>query len=107
MNDVIGNTPEAPPAPPVIPVGLGTKLGTLGTALLAVVAAGTAVLNGDHTIETITALAGAVAVLVTTIEGRYRQAAAIYRSGGPVAVLDVVDRALGDQGDPTVPPALR
>lgn len=60
-----------------IPVGLATKLGVYGTSVLAIVALATAVMNGDHTVETLTALSTATIVLCTTIYGRMKQAAAL------------------------------
>lgn len=63
----------------VIPIGFATKLGVYGTSVLAIVALVTAVLNGDHTPETLTALATATIVLATTIYGRMKQAAAVFR----------------------------
>lgn len=71
--------PNSPPAAPVIPVGLGTKLGTSGVAVLSVLALTTAVLKGDHSTETLVLLVSAVGVLIRVIDGRYKQAAAIYR----------------------------
>jgi len=62
-----------------IPIGFATKLGVYGTSVLAIVALVTAVLNGDHTPETLTALGTATVVLATTIYGRMKQAAAVYR----------------------------
>jgi hypothetical protein len=63
----------------VVPTGLATKLGVYGTSVLAIVALVTAVLDGDHTPETLIALATATIVLSTTIYGRMKQAAALYR----------------------------
>lgn len=83
MTDV-NDTPQSPPTPPVIPVGLGTKLGLFGTSVLAVIALVTAVLHGDHTFETLVSLAGAVALLYKVVDGRYQQAAAIYRASHSV-----------------------
>lgn len=68
-------------APAPIPVGLSTRLGLIATAVLAVAALVAAVLNGDHTTETITALIGAVITLVTVLQGRYGQAQAREASG--------------------------
>jgi hypothetical protein len=63
-----------------IPVGLGTMLGAFGTTILGVAALVSAVLGGDHTAETVGALASAAIVLVATIAGRFAQAYAIYRN---------------------------
>lgn len=60
-----------------VPVGLATKLGVYGTSVLAIVALVSAVIDGDHTPETLTALATATIVLATTIYGRMKQAAAV------------------------------
>ena len=101
--------PASPPAAPVIPAGLATRLGAIGTLTLGVVALVTAVINGDHTSETVTALAGAVATLVATIYGRMQQAAAIYRSDPtPTGMLGAYDamRAPVGPGDPLDPPPL-
>lgn len=62
-----------------IPVGLATQLGKLGVAAFGVVALVAAVLHGDHSEETITALIGAIATLLTLMGGRYAQAAAALR----------------------------
>jgi hypothetical protein len=62
-----------------VPVGLATKMGVYGTSVLAIVALVTAVIDGDHTPETLTALATATIVLATTIYGRMVQAAAVFR----------------------------
>lgn len=83
-------TPEAPPATPVIPVGLGTKLGALGTSVLGLAALVSAFLGGDHSAETVGALVSASIVLIATIAGRFAQAYAIYRNKPP---------------EPAVPPA--
>jgi hypothetical protein len=61
---------------PAIPVGLATKLGLFAAALAALVAAGTAVLHGDHTLETITALIIAGVNVYGVVGGRMGQAAA-------------------------------
>lgn len=84
-----------------IPVGLGTKLGALGTLALAAVALVAAVLDGDHSQETLVALAGAVIALCTTIAGRYVQAAAIYRAGGVAGVVKWLGE--DDPPPPTTP----
>ena len=52
MSSDLTPIPESPPAAPLVPVGLGTKLGVLGTAVLGVVAVLGAVLEGDHAPET-------------------------------------------------------
>lgn len=78
-DDPITDTPSAPPAQPVIPLGFASKLGVYSTAALSIVALVTAVLDGDHTPETLVALAAAVITLATTLWGRFMQAYAIYR----------------------------
>lgn len=62
-----------------IPIGFATKLGVYGTSVLAIVGMVTAVLDGDHTPETLVALVTATIVLATTIYGRMKQAAALLR----------------------------
>lgn len=76
-----------------IPVGFASKLGVYGTSILAIVALVTAVLDGDHTPETITALVTATIVLATTVYGRMKQAAAVYRDApSPLqGISDAVD----------------
>lgn len=78
------NPPDAPPAGPVIPEGLATKLGKLLIAAFAVTALVTAVLDGDHTPETLMALGGSIATAITLILGRSAQAYAIYRDAPAV-----------------------
>ena len=68
------NPPDSPNAQPVVPEGLTTKLGKAAIALLALVAAVSAFLDGDHSEETITAIAGAVATLVALTASRGYQA---------------------------------
>jgi hypothetical protein len=80
--------PDTPPvAPGVISdqpsVGLGTQAGLVATAILGIAAIVTAILNGDHSTETVASLAGAVVTLCTTIGGRMAQAAAALRAVGP------------------------
>lgn len=77
MSDVT-DTPTAPPKPPVIPVGLGTQVGLAATAVQWLVALVTALLAGDHSEETITALITGGVTLATVIAGRMIQAAAAY-----------------------------
>jgi hypothetical protein len=107
----IDSTPTAPPAQPVIPLGFASKLGVYSAAVLAIAALVTAVLNGDHSAETLTALAGAVITLATTLAGRFAQAYAIYRDspslGSLVQGVEVMNRPLEPGPDPTVPPGLR
>lgn len=64
--------------PTVPPVGLATKLGLVVTTVLGAAGTITLFLNGDHTPETLGALAGVVATVVAIILGRSSQAAAIY-----------------------------
>src|SRR5215207_3405472 len=65
-------------SPQVPPVGLATKLGLVAITLLGAAGAIAAFLDGDHTPETITLIAGAVATAISVIVGRSQQAAAIY-----------------------------
>jgi hypothetical protein len=67
----------APPDISPVPVGTTTKVGAAGAAVLALGAGVAAVVNGDLSTETITALVGAVVTLVTVLAGRYAQATAI------------------------------
>ena len=83
-----------------VPVGLATKLGVYGTSVLAIVALVTAVLEGDYTPETLTALATASIVLATTIYGRMKQAAAVLQNApsplqGAQDAIDVLNAPLG------------
>lgn len=59
-----------------IEVGYATKLGTLAGAAAAVAALVAAVVDGDHTPETLGALAAAAIAFYKVMDGRYRQAAA-------------------------------
>lgn len=91
-----------------IPIGFASKLGVYGTSVLAIVALVTAVLDGDHTPETLTALATATIVLATTIYGRMKQAAAMFRDApsplqGAVEALGVVNAPLDPPSDPLPP----
>lgn len=82
-----------------IPTGLATRLGVIGTAGLAVAALIAAILTGNHSADTQTALIGAVATLVTTMIGRYAQATALARDiPSPKQLADASGEAdvLGD-----------
>jgi hypothetical protein len=57
-----------------IPVGLATKLGTVAGAAAALAALVSAVLEGDHTPETLGALAAATIAVYKVMAGRYDQA---------------------------------
>lgn len=70
------DTPTSPPAGPVIPVGLATKLGVVFSVLAAVAAAVLGVLEGDQTPETITLLVAALGAAYKVMDGRYNQATA-------------------------------
>jgi hypothetical protein len=63
----------------IIPVGLASKVGAVTAAVFALVAAGTAVLHGDHSQETIAAGAVAAVTVWTFMAGRFAQAYALYR----------------------------
>lgn len=94
--DPITDTPTSPPAPPVIPIGLGTATG-LGVAAAAFVGGIVSVfVNGDHTPETIMAFATATVTLVTVLAGRFAQAYALYRDA-PSSVRGVTN-ILGSVG---------
>lgn len=78
----------------VIPVGWASKLGAYSGAVLAIVALATGVLDGDHSAETLTSLAGAVILLGTTIAGRMAQAYAIYRDNPGLPALIEAGQAI-------------
>lgn len=75
MPDPILNTPESPPAGPVIPVGLATRLMQIVGAGFAVIAGVTAVLDGDHSQTTVVALILSGVSFFVLAGGRYAQAA--------------------------------
>lgn len=90
MPDPITDTPTSPPAFPVIPAGLGTKIGLAGTALLGIVAA-LAPLLPDTGAGTSTTLATLATILASvTVLGRMLQAAAVYIGGGTPPSLSSV-----------------
>jgi hypothetical protein len=78
MPDPVTSTPESPPVGPVVPVGLATRLGQIVSAIFGLIALVTAVLNGDHSQETITSLVLMTVTVVTLMGGRYLQAAMAY-----------------------------
>jgi hypothetical protein len=63
---------------PQIPVGLATKLGLILGALATLITAVLAILDGDHSQETLGAAVFAAANFVAVILGRSQQAAAVY-----------------------------
>jgi len=70
------DTPSSPPAGPVIPRGLATNVGLIAGALAAIAAGVAAIIEGDHTPETLGALLTAGALLYGVIRGWMDQAAA-------------------------------
>jgi hypothetical protein len=64
--------------PQVPPVGLATKVGLAVAVLLGAAGAVTAFIDGDHSPETVTLIAAAVASAISVVVGRSQQAAAIY-----------------------------
>jgi ABC-type transport system involved in cytochrome bd biosynthesis fused ATPase/permease subunit len=92
-----------------IPSGLATQLGVFGTSAMAIVALVSAVLDGDHTPETLVALATATIILATTIYGRMKQAAAVYHNAtsplqglqDAVAVVNAPLPTSGEEGGTT------
>jgi hypothetical protein len=79
-----------------IPNGPATKGGAVGVAVLALVAAYSAFQDGDHSIETVVALASAASVLITIMAGKYHQAAALIRSHGGIGFV------VEELGDPSL-----
>jgi hypothetical protein len=74
---------------PVIPVGLATRVGAVVGAGFTLVGLVTAVLDGDHSQETITAMILAAVAFVTLMSGRYAQ-----------AVIDRIGAAAVEDGEP-------
>lgn len=62
-------------SPTYIPVGLATRLGQIVAAIFGLIALVTAVLNGDHSQETILALILSAGTVFVLMGGRYAQAA--------------------------------
>lgn len=82
----MANTPESPPQPPVIPVGLATKLGLAGTILLGLAAALAPLLEGagagtSRHFATLSAILASITVI-----GRMLQSAAAL-AGAPKMAL--------------------
>lgn len=77
--------PASPPE--VIPVGLATKLGGVVASLFALVSLVSAVLDGDHSQETVISLILAAVTVFVLMGGRYAQAAlkALGEHLGPAA----------------------
>lgn len=72
---------------PDIPVGFATKLGVIVSGLFGIAALVSAIINGDHTEETIAALAAAVVALYKVLDGRYNQATAVAETATPTDVV--------------------
>lgn len=89
------------PTAPAVPVGLSTKVGLASSAVLGVVAALAAILDGDHSAETIAALVTAAFVLYGVIRSRGDQAAALYANNAPVEADDTLHPSL--EGVPVGP----
>lgn len=82
MPDPITHTPESPPAGPVIPVGIATKLGVVGSGILYLLSVLVPLLpdTGTGTGQHVSTLA--TVVLVATIAGRMLQSASSLFGGG-------------------------
>lgn len=83
-----------------IPAGLSTKLGLVVSAGLGVVAAATAIINGDVNEATIMTFAGSVVVLYRTLGGRFDQAAALLRDVPPPPIVMLGAGTAVKAGDP-------
>lgn len=82
-----------------VPVGLATKLGIVAAALSAIVAAVTAILNGDHSAETFGAILVAGSSVYAVVTGRSAQAAAaISVYGLPQAMTPAAPIMAGTMG---------
>jgi hypothetical protein len=94
---------------PPVSVGLATKLGVLFSAIATCAALIAAIAKGDHTPETLGALAAAVAPIYAVIKGRMDQAQALAYHA-PVASQegDTVDAdpALDDPAHPDQEPEI-
>lgn len=95
------DTPTAPPAHPVIPLGITSQvlLGTMSLSTAVGVVYG--FLNGDHSMETIGAFIVGITTLVTWAAGRFAQATALYRDApsplqGATAVLEYATSTVGE-----------
>lgn len=95
MSDPLTDTPTAPPAAPVIPVGLGTLVGLGAGTSQWVAAIVAAIANGDHSITTITLIVTGAATVITTLAGRFAQAHAAIKSR---ALLPITQNILGEVG---------
>lgn len=76
------NPPDSPPAGPVIPAGLGTKLGVLGTGILGIVAALGPLLDGFGSNDSRVFATLAAGLAAVTVFGRMLQSAAALLNSG-------------------------
>lgn len=104
MSDLFEDVPDSPPTPPVIPEGPASKYGKAAAALLTALAAVLAIFDINVDLEQLTPLVPAVLLLITYMQGRYKQAAAIYRDGlSPRQLGDAratADVGLGSSDEP-------
>lgn len=96
------NPPDSPPKPPVIPEGLATKLGKYGAVLAIVLGVLAEVFDVEINTESIAAFGGSIVLLVTTMVGRYAQAAALYRDSPRDFLGTLLDMA--DEFEDTIEP---
>jgi hypothetical protein len=90
------NPPDSPPSHPLIPEGLATKLGKYGAPLVALLGFLVDVTGIDVDTTTLVGALGGLALIITTMAGRYAQAVAAYKSQPSVAnVLGGVEHFLG------------
>jgi len=68
---------------PGVPVGLSTKVGLAATAIAGITAGVAAILNGDHTEETIASIITAGIILYGVIRSRGEQAAVLLAKQPP------------------------
>lgn len=93
------NAPQQPPVAPEIPVGLATRIGQVVAAIFGLIALATAVLNGDHSQETITALILSAVTVFVLMGGRYAQAALALLAQRPSSLV-VSNVATTDEDPP-------
>jgi hypothetical protein len=88
---------------PEIPKGLATQIGQIVGAAFALIALVTAVLDGDHSQETVTALILSAVTFITLMAGRFAQAYAMLRERpSPVAVVPLVEASGAEEATVTV-----
>jgi len=103
MPDHLIDTPDSPPAGPVIPRGYATKLGELTAAIALIAASAAAIFDIDVDVAELVPIIGAFVTIITVIAGRMAQAAAAEQAARGQAIPDTLEAGDPDDDEDLIP----